>query len=337
MPERIARENPDTRLAGGTAVLAFAVCLSSESSVRFEFVSNLPNEFNSSLYIYLRNYGRTEARVLGINLNGVNIEEFKVVSWHRIRPGIIQPGNTSEILIRFHGRPQRMNLAIETDLGGEVLEREISISREKEPFQINFIGFSSDLRTVFVYLQNNRWMLKGRKTPYHIERVFVNGKGVTGSTKRGAGSLEGTVIPLEVSLGSPLERGEPAVVTIAAAEGVNAGLALRAFPSEFPVQACFFNHIHPDPVREIWKNCFTAASFRFKPDFHGALNGLVDKKSLLSPTPPLFFPFCPHSAHIIKPPRKLENTKRLITALPIPCSEELHTSGEDAPPYSQQP
>ena len=114
------------------------------------------------------------------------------------------------------------------------------ISTNTEALQINFLAFSSDLQTVYAYVQNNQKLYDSVDKQYTIKKVMVNGVDVTSLTNIGTSQVYDQVVPLTINLPTALYQGAQTVVMIETFQGVSCGHTLRAMPSEFLINVPFF-------------------------------------------------------------------------------------------------
>ncbi|MBN1670517.1 MAG: hypothetical protein JXR37_05770 [Kiritimatiellae bacterium] len=229
---------------------------------------------NGSLYIYIRNAGTAGIGLESISLNGRDIDGLKadgVETWHTLRPRLIPPGKLGELLIRFESLPAEWVVGFFTGTkesvearvtvrltGAEPIETSVRLSEAHEPVQINFVGFSADLRTLHLYAQNNDWLLGDHGNAHRVKAVGVNGEDVTARCRFGNRTLTDTVVPIEVSLPAPLAKGRYTVVTLETEDGYRTGLTVRALPSEFPIQVVLFQELRADGVADVYEHGFTA-------------------------------------------------------------------------------
>jgi hypothetical protein len=211
---------------------------------------------NGTLHAYIRNNGDGVAVLDKVFFRGKDAQkliEKGLVSWYRLKPYFIKPGEVGEFIMRINGFSWGQVKAMMKDpeyisfselkivpTTGKPLTASVPTSRKNEPLQINFIGFSENLKTVYAYVQNNRQRYENSEETFTIAQVMVNGHDVTTSTKSGSKLIDDEVVPLEITLDKPLHKGRETVVTIATEEGVSCGHALRATPSEMVISAPMF-------------------------------------------------------------------------------------------------
>jgi len=252
-----------------------------EYAVEFAtYRADVPNDLEAfsvhgTLNLYVRNPGDGAAILDRLTYDGQTPEQLLQtgrISWYRQRPYWIAPGEVGEISIRFNGisesqcqafraNPfQMLNVPTEiTAQNGVSLNTTTALSTRMEPMQINFVAFSTDLRTIYVYVQNNRKVLYGDGLRFALSTVEVNGEDVTSRTTFGETRIYDDVVPLEIRLDSSLLYGREVVITISTVEGVRCGYTCRAVPSEFHVWVWIAsNQVRNDYLRDIYNHCISA-------------------------------------------------------------------------------
>ena len=211
---------------------------------------------HGAIDIFLRNTGDGPAQLESVTLNGAAVDlnsQNEAVAWYEQRPWRIRPGETGHLLLRMRGLPAAMGdqLLATPDTppcfeivahwkGGATRAFSIPFRTEMDPFQINFLSFNKDLRTIHVYLQNNDWIARGRQTAKPLGRIDVGGQDVTVRAVPGEPTLRAGVVPVRVDLEQPLEERRHVTVLVQTADGTWTGHSLRVFPSRTILQVSVF-------------------------------------------------------------------------------------------------
>lgn len=211
---------------------------------------------HGAIDIFVRNTGDGPAQLDSVMLNGkaINLNsQNEAVAWYEQRPWHIQPGDTGHLLVRMRGLPADLGeqllttpdnppmLRVGASWKGDVSrEYDVPFRTQTAPFQINFLSFSEDLRTLYIYLQNNDWLQRGIETPKRITQVTIDGHDVTGLAILGQPALQGRVVPVRVELPEALEKGRHITVLVQTEDGRQAGHSLRVFPSRTILQISVF-------------------------------------------------------------------------------------------------
>ena len=264
--------------------------------------------------LYMRNRGTGPAVLERLSVNGAAVEHLPdSVAWLRQRPTSVAPGEMGEIAVGFLALPPRFSLQrfeqpdaattlpIEMEFrGGAKLAAELSVAQGQEPLRINYVGFSPSLKRVYVYVQRTVDAARGEVEPWHLDRVYLNGRDVTPQARFGTRELGDAVVPVVIDLPSPLRRGEPVVVCVYTEEGYPAGQSVRAFPGEFRIQVTLLGkQTRFDAVRDIYRHGATciglcgASEERLKEArelgleaFHYGRGGLADLRRFARPEYP---------------------------------------------------
>ena len=235
-----------------------------------------PNEGQSftdtgSVFAYYKNVGDGPIELQNAALVDEKGRQVKAL-FRRQHPFRVAPGKTGELQIRvqslpqsvFQGlferpdRPVRMIIKA-TPRKGKPCLMPVHVTRHGEKLQINFMAFGPDLKTVYVYAQNNGRVMGRGKEVIHLARVFLDGRDVTSRTTFGSKVVADDVVPLIIRLDKPLAKGRFAVVNIVTRKGARCGHALRAFPAAFPIQVTFVGpQVRKDAVRDAHNHCFSA-------------------------------------------------------------------------------
>jgi len=175
---------------------------------------------HGAIELYLRNNGDGPAQLESLELNGQPVEwqrQSSPVSFYDQRPWWIEPREIGLVLMRIRGLPEKMGDAVVADhnarlkfaitahWSGDVTQSfSVPFRGKIEPFQINALGFSKNLKRLYIYVQNNAWMYRGDETPVALSRVLVGGQDVTAFATFGQHRLAGDIIPIVVDLQNPL-------------------------------------------------------------------------------------------------------------------------------------
>ena len=236
---------------------------------------------HGTLHTYLRNNGNGAAVLDNVLLGDKNVDDLISsgrISWYSLRPYFIKPGEIGELIIRVNGFTRAQTLAVLEDPNfenlttltvvpttGPPLKAIIPVTTKPEPLQINFMAFSQNLRTIYVYLQNNNKIYNDVDKEYTIKSVHVNGHDVTNLATTGSSKIADEVIPLVINLDTPLYEGSYTVVTVETFEGVGCGHTLRAIPSEFVINTPRFTlgcqRSHAESALDIKNHCNTASTW----------------------------------------------------------------------------
>ena len=239
------------------------------------------------LHLYLRNRGSGPAVLDHILFNGLHGDAAIAagnLSWYRMRPRWIKPGEVGDLSLRFNAFTKAQALPRMDDPAfegiasitvvpatGDPLKVVAGVGTRPEPMQLNFLGFSGDLQTVYAYVQNNRGLYDGEQVTYTFDRVELNGVDVTASTTFGETAVTDHVVPLVISLPAPLIEGDWSVMTVHTKEGVSCGHTLRALASEFVVNVPYFTspprlRTDAEAAEDMYRHCVTAGTWIDEPD-----------------------------------------------------------------------
>jgi hypothetical protein len=238
---------------------------------------------HGTLYAYVRNNGTGPAVIDNVLYAGEDADTLVakgLLDYTFMRPQFINPGEVGEVSLRIKGfsRAQTLALMKEPTLElmesltiipstGQPLKTAVPVGIKPHPIQINYMAFSEDLKTIYVYLQNNRRIYEGTGGQYTIKKVQVNGQDVTSSTTFGSSAIYDQVIPLKIDLATPLHDGWYTVVTVETFEGESCGHTLRAVPSEIVICVPVFvpekpptlNLLtHEEATADIYNHCATS-------------------------------------------------------------------------------
>jgi hypothetical protein len=226
-------------------------------SVRFR--ADLPRKqelfsTHGAIELYVRNVGDCPAELESISLNGRLIEvegQRDPVAWYEQRPIRINPGEVGLVLMRMRGLPEKMGDIVMRDPSarpafyvtanwnnGASRKFKVPFNGQVEPFQVNFMSFSQDLKSMWVYLQNNDWIHNDKKVPIKLRKVLVNGKDVTSRTVFGEKTLTDNIVPLAIKLDEPLPLRRDVTVLVQSLDGRWTGHNLRAISSRTIMQTC---------------------------------------------------------------------------------------------------
>ena len=240
---------------------------------------NLPVSVNGAVFAYFRNIGTGPAVIKSVTFAGREFTADQFPEWvgyMRRQPVSVLPGDVGRLEIRLSGLPRAMGMKLLADpFGsapatlvmtpnrGEPVEVTVDLAR-RAVLQINFMAFSPDLRTVYVYAQNNQALRNSRAGPARIEHVLLNGTDVTERARLGSRQIARDVVPIEISLDQPLAKGKPVQVVIETGSGLRTGHVLRAFPSKFNILVyCDRNQARADFMEDIHNHCATALNAFF--------------------------------------------------------------------------
>lgn len=223
-------------------------------------------------HLYVRNTGDGPLILEGASWNGEDAAALVTagrLAWYHQHPYRIEPGEVGRVSFRVQGISEREALALMADpqmtvnvpvqlryRQAEPLQCSATLDAQGEPLQINLLTFDRELRTIHAYLQSNR------PAAFDLTRVEVNGRDVTAHTRFASRTVGGQVVPLRISLDTPLVPGRHVTVTVATEQGASCGHCVRAFASEFPIQVCLFDLIRADAFEDIYQHCFTCVAGR---------------------------------------------------------------------------
>ena len=218
-----------------------------------------------TMNIFLRNTGDAPAILESLRLGQTEIagrRPPKWVAYVRQRPYRIEPGRLGVLEVRLRGIPEKYRAllgkgrkrganveVIIRPQNGEAIRTAVSAwGSPTPPAQINFLAFSEDLRTVYAYIEKTSAAPPRRK--YHIEEASVDGLPERGRVRLGSDVLADDVVPIEITLPKPLQRGRPTLVTVRFREKFRIGHSLRAFRSQFHIgiDGCFWSR---DPGKDV--------------------------------------------------------------------------------------
>ena len=215
------------------------------------FDPQMPFGINGTAFLYYRNEGDGEASVDHILVDSLRVNPGRPGDWVgyvRQRPSSIPPGGVGQLEVKLNGMPRSLGMKlVEHPLEpllipvtvvprrGKPIVLPYDFMRRRMPVQVNFMGFSEDLKTVYVYLQNNEAIACADAAPFSIAKVEINGTDVTARAMMGSHEAKADVVPIVIPLGSPLVEGAHVRVVLTDAGGARTGHSLRAFPSKFNI------------------------------------------------------------------------------------------------------
>ena len=199
---------------------------------------------------YYRNVGSGSATVGKITFASQQIDPCNPPDWVayvRQQPYRVAPGEVGMLEVRLKTLPRSLStsvldtagtsavvpLVIHPD-GGRPLHTEVNVARPPV-LQINFMGFSEDLKKIYVYVQNNEAPMAPEAGPIEIGQVHLNGTDVTAWARFGDKSVFRDVVPIEITLDEPLAGARPVQVIVTTLDGRRTGHVLRACPSRFNI------------------------------------------------------------------------------------------------------
>ncbi len=169
------------------------------------------------------------------------------IAYVRQQPYCIEGGQVGRLEIRCKNLPEPHNLLsqVSTEEGyhvplvilpeqGDAVRAQVDLNRNCA-IQINFFGFSEDLKILYLYVQKNDVLYDARVKPVDIAGVEVNGSDMTERARLGAKTVFRDVVPIEIALAEPLAKGQAVQVVVTMADGQRTGHVLRAFPSKFNI------------------------------------------------------------------------------------------------------
>lgn len=272
-------EYDDFEVAGAIAIATSKPVLPGAPRLELEHASWRPDfpmkeeavSLHGTMFLYFRNRGTGPAMLSRLRMDGKDADDLARsgdMAWYRQQPDLVGPGEIGEIEVRLPSLPEQAGLALFRDdsarpkaqfriepVGGEPLDVAAEFTSAQEPLQINVIHFAPGLKKLYVYVQNNRALLGGDKSPFHVESLSVDGADATSSARFGSREIGADVVPIEVPLEKPVPEGKPVVVLLRTAEGVRAGHCLRAFAFDFPIQVTLLGkQVRPDAVEDIFRH-----------------------------------------------------------------------------------
>jgi len=232
-----------------------------------------PVSVQGAAFVYFRNTGDGSAVLDRATLNGVEVDPVSPpewVSYVRQIPSVVKPGGVGVVEARLCGLPREVGVRMLTH-PGEASPMRLEMTHLKagltqcvvdvagrQPLQINFIGFSEDLRTLYVYLQNNAAMADAKAPAIELTGLEVNGEDVTKAARFGVKPVAADIAPVVVSLARPLPEGRAVRVVAVATGGLRTGHTVRAFPSKFNILVCASTSARKDWMEDIYYHCATA-------------------------------------------------------------------------------
>jgi len=238
------------------------------------FDLEVPVSVNGAIYVCFRNTGDRSARLDAISVGGVTTNIGDLPTWipyARMRPARVGPGEVGQVEIKVNGLPTSIGMKLLQNpagpvmvpvtiqpKGGEAVTTDVDLAATRLPLQVNFMGFSDDLATVFVYLQNNRGIRNRQSEPATIAKVTLNGRNVMPMTRFGSMQIAADVVPAEISLDKPLVKGQCVRLVVETADGGRTGHVLRAFPSKFNILIATNQMARTDFLEDIHNHCATA-------------------------------------------------------------------------------
>ena len=240
-----------------------------------------PVSVNGAVFVYYRNVGGASAEIDSVRFAGREVDPQRLpedVLYVRQQPARLGPGDVGRLELRVRGLPAEIGLRLVENVGrpvevpivvrpgrGAAAEAAVDLMGGHLPLAINFFAFSADLRTVYLYVQNNTARLVEAGGPITIVGVEIDGVDLTEAARFGTRTVGTDVVPIEVALPEPLVRGRPVRVVVTTASGGRTGHVLRAFPSKFNILvSTFSNQARLDFMEDI--HCHGAT----------ALNGTYD-------------------------------------------------------------
>jgi hypothetical protein len=145
--------------------------------------------------------------------------------WWKVEPLIVAPKGVGQIVVRLKRQPQRESFTVEIVLDSGHKASPIHVYKNKVDPRFAGVYFTPNLDTIYAYLRHP----KGAINP---TRVYLDGKDVTAKARFG---LDGAVdlIPVIISLPSPLELMSYHCLRIGFSDGSAATSGVRAWGHEF--------------------------------------------------------------------------------------------------------
>ena len=235
----------------------------------FEAVS-----IHGSIRVFCRNNGDGSAELDSATLDGVPLAKAGSVVYYELRPHRIEPGKVGELLVRLRSLPAgaveallenpdarpRARLTL-TPTRGPALRVPLRLTGRGAPLQVNLAAFSDDLRSVTLFLQNNRAALDGQPSEFEIQSIGVDGAPVTQFARFGSRRVGRDVVPVEIALPGPLPAGRHVPIIVRARGGAVAAHCVRAIPTRVVLAAVTMGrHVRKDVVKDLYNHCFNSLS-----------------------------------------------------------------------------
>jgi len=186
-------------------------------------------------HIYIKNNSNTPVEIKNIKINGKNFSEIgewifrkrmDVSKWWNLYPKLIQPGKLGTLRIRYYkilNYGEKIKITLETNIGNF----EDNFYLFESPLRLRYVGFSEDLRKIYLFVQN-----KGNEKVI-LKEVFLDDKKVETKWKKINLNKEEITIG-EIDLTTLLPKGEYLIIRVKSdKKNWEANGSLRIFPSRF--------------------------------------------------------------------------------------------------------
>ena len=213
------------------------------------------HEEYGALRLVVRNQGKASCRIENLRLNGAPMEESFVdfekdpwdargVVWYRARPRLLNPGDLSQVYVRFRKRPAGTGatLRLETEPQGDL---EVKILYETQPVRIAYLTLGEDMRTLYVYVEQGA----SQAVPI-IGGLAWDGERLDTVSTYGE-TFPGGVCLLAGKLDRPASQGTFHVVSVLLQQGKTISAQFRVLPFFFPRSSI---HVPPEMCKEMHMN-----------------------------------------------------------------------------------
>jgi len=205
--------------------------------------------------VVMRNSGAVPVRIGAVKLNGVPIEDsyvdFKTsawdkrgVVWYRTKPMLVQPGECTQLYVRFRRRPEGDNSNIEVALkNGEPVK--VQVPYVDPGLSIDYVTTSKSMDRLYVYARRSSTVDPGK-----LVGVTLDGKPLKAAKVYGA-DFPGGIALAVVQFPKAMVSGAYHVVGVETAAGRRIDVQFRVLPFMYPRTSI---HIPVDMCQQMHMN-----------------------------------------------------------------------------------
>ena len=217
------------------SVLLCVVVLASAASANLVVGEAYYRDTNASLHLFVTNTGAQAATILppvvsGFDTAALSRDGLKIgpVLWYRVRPNPIPAGGTADVVITL---AKASSAPVSVELHSASGERAAStVQCAPEPFRLQAVRFSGDLRTVYLYA---RW--SSASVSDKLKSVDIDGVDATVHASPLPANSDDGIGYTSITLDKPLAQGSFHVFEVKTAAGLSTAYQIRAIPAEFLV------------------------------------------------------------------------------------------------------
>ena len=226
-------------------------------------------DYAGAIHIYLKNLSNQPVQVKGMRLNGKNVgllvnEEIvkqplkfreryleiknREIMWYRIWPNPIPPRGVSQIIIRLAGFPKKPPVVdlLYYQKRGRVSILSVKVPIEKPSFRLSYVGFSNDLKTIYVYVR------KEIEADVTLSEIYLDGEKVKGSIF--CPDFFHNLSLIKVVVGKPLKEGSFHTIKVASSNGNSTAYQVKVRRPEFVLGITDFNEKYADTYKPLLMN-----------------------------------------------------------------------------------